>query len=267
MAELLEEGRIVQTRPGAVPAYKRYLDEMPGVPLQDVWTDIKPIGAQAKERLGYPTQKPETLLERIILASSNEGDVVLDPFCGCGTAVAVAEKLERQWIGIDITHLAVALMKSRLKTAFGIVPAKDYDVVGEPVDAGSARALAEQDRYQFQFWAMSLLEAFPREQFKRGADRGIDGLVYFIDGPRRTTNKAVVQVKSGKVSSPHVRDLKGTVEREKGSLGSVHHVGGPDARHAHRGRQRRLLPLRCLAERLPQDSDSHCRRVAPRPQL
>ena len=219
MADLLKEGRIVQTRPGAVPAYKRYLDEMPGVPLQDVWTDIKPIGAQAKERLGYPTQKPESLLERIILASSNEGDVVLDPFCGCGTAVAVAQKLSRQWIGIDITHLAVALMKSRLKTAFGIIPGKDYDVVGEPVDAGSARALAEQDRYQFQFWAMSLLEAFPREQFKRGADRGIDGLVYFIDGPRRTTNKAVVQVKSGKVSSPHIRDLKGTVEREKASLG------------------------------------------------
>ena len=110
-------------------------------------------------------------------------------------------------------------MKSRLKTAFGIVPGKDYDVVGEPVDAGSARALAEQDRYQFQFWAMSLLEAFPREQRKRGADRGIDGLVYFIDGPRRTTNKAVVQVKSGKVSSPHIRDLAGTVEREKAAFG------------------------------------------------
>ncbi len=219
MAELLNEGRIVQTSPGAVPRHKRYLDEMPGVPLQDVWTDIEPIGAKAKERLGYPTQKPEALLERIILASSNEGDVVLDPFCGCGTAVTVAEKLNRPWIGIDITHLAVALMKSRLKTAFGIAPGKDYEVVGEPVDGGSARALAEQDRYQFQFWAMSLLEAFPREQFKRGADRGIDGLVYFIDGPRRTTNKAVVQVKSGKVSSPHIRDLKGTVEREKAALG------------------------------------------------
>ena len=210
MADLLKEGRIVQTRPGAVPAYKRYLDEMPGVPLQDVWTDIKPIGAQAKERLGYPTQKPESLLERIILASSNEGDVVLDPFCGCGTAVAVAQKLSRQWIGIDITSGRGAHEEPAQDR--GIIPGKDYDVVGEPVDAGSARALAEQDRYQFQFWAMSLLEAFPREQFKRGADRGIDGLVYFIDGPRRTTNKAVVQVKSGKVSSPH-RDLKGT-ERE-----------------------------------------------------
>ena len=219
MAALIEQGRIVQTRPGAVPAYKRYLDEMPGIPLQDLWTDINPIGAQANERLGYPTQKPQALLERIIQASSNEGDVVLDPFCGCGTAVAAAEKLKRRWIGIDVTHLAVALMKSRLRTAFGIVPGKDYQVVGEPADVGGARALAEQDRYQFQFWAMSLLEALPREDGRRGADRGIDGVLYFVDGPRRGMKKAIVQVKSGKVSSPHVRDLKGTVEREKAALG------------------------------------------------
>ena len=219
MAELIEQGRVVQTRPGAVPAYKRYLDEMPGVPLQDLWTDIRPIASQAKERLGYPTQKPQALLERIIQASSNEGDVVLDPFCGCGTAVAAAEKLKRRWIGIDVTHLAVALMKSRLRTAFGIVPGKDYRVVGEPADVGGACALAEQDRYQFQFWAMSLLEALPREDGRRGADRGIDGVLYFVDGPRRGMEKAVVQVKSGKVSSPHIRDLKGTVEREKAALG------------------------------------------------
>ena len=219
MAALLKEGRVVQTRPGAVPAYKRYLDEMPGVPLQDVWTDIRPIGSRARERLGYPTQKPQALLERIIEASSNEGDVVFDPFCGCGTAVAAAEKLKRQWIGVDVTHLAVALMKNRLKTGFNIVPGKDYEVVGEPADVGSARALAEQDRYQFQFWAMSLLEAFPREQNKRGADRGIDGVIHFIDGSRRSAHKAVVQVKSGRVSSPLIRDLKGTVEREKAALG------------------------------------------------
>ena len=145
--------------------------------------------------------------------------MVLDPFCGCGTAVAAAENLKRRWMGIDITHLAVALMKSRLKTAFDIVPGRDYEVVGEPADVGGARALADQDRYQFQFWAMSLLEAFPREQGKRGADRGIDGVVYFIDGPRRSPQKAIVQVKSGKVSSPLIRDLKGTVEREKAALG------------------------------------------------
>ena len=219
MAELIEEGRIVQTRPGVVPAYKRYLDEMPGVPLQDLWVDIGPIGAQAQERLGYPTQKPEALLERIIRASSNEGDVVLDPFCGCGTAVAAAQKLGRQWLGIDITHLAVALMKNRLRTAFELEPGRDYAVVGEPEDAGSARALWEQDPFQFQFWAVSLLEAQPQSEQRRGADRGIDGLLYFIDGPRRSTHKIVVQVKGGRVSSPQVRDLKGVVEREQAALG------------------------------------------------
>ena len=220
MAELIEQGRVIQTSPGAVPAYKRYLDEMPGIPLQDVWTDIGPIGSRAKERLGYPTQKPQALLERIIQSSSNEGDVVLDPFCGCGTAVAAAENLKRRWIGIDITHLAVALMKNRLRTAFDLHPGIDYQVVGEPADVGSARALAEQDRYQFQYWAMSLLEALPRKQDeRRGADRGIDGLLHFIDGPRRATKKAIVQVKSGRVSSPLIRDLNGTVEREKADLG------------------------------------------------
>ena len=201
-----------------VPGFKRYLDDMEGVAAQDIITDISPVASRGRERLGYPTQKPLALLERIIQASSNEGDVVLDPFCGCGTAIAAAHKLNRGWIGIDITHLAVALMKNRLKTAFNILPGQDYAVVGEPVDAGSARALAEQDRFQFEFWAMSLLEAFPREQ-KKGADRGIDGVVYFIDGPRRAVNKAIVQVKSGRVSSPLIRDLVGTVEREKAAMG------------------------------------------------
>ena len=219
MKQLIAEGRVVQTRPGAVPSYKRYLDEMPGVPLQDLWTDINPIGSRAKERLGYPTQKPQSLLERIILSSSNPGDVVLDPFCGCGTAVAAAEKLERRWLGIDVTHLAVALMKSRLKTAFNLLPDRDYQVFGEPVDAGSARALWQQDPFQFQFWAVSLLEAQPQEHARRGPDRGIDGILYFIDGPRRSPQKVVIQVKGGKVSSPVIRDLKGVVEREKAAMG------------------------------------------------
>ena len=196
------------------------MDESLGLKMQDAWGDIEALRSWHSERLGYPTQKPQALLERIIQASSNEGDVVLDPFCGCGTAVAAAENLKRRWIGIDVTHLAVALMKSRLRTAFDLHPGADYRVVGEPADVGSARALAEQDRYQFQYWAMSLLEALPREQDRRkGADRGIDGVVHFIDGPRRATRKAIVQVKSGSVSSPHIRDLKGTVEREKAALG------------------------------------------------
>ncbi len=219
MQRLESENRIFYTRNG-FPRIKRYLDESSGMPVQDVWTDVESLRSWHKERLGYPTQKPEGLLERIIQASSNEGDVVLDPFCGCGTAIAAAQKLNRRWIGIDITHLAVALMKNRLKTAFNILPGRDYQVVGEPVDAGGARALAEQDRYQFEFWAMSLLEAFPREQSKKkGADQGIDGVVYFVDGPRRAVNKAVVQVKSGHVQSSQIRDLNWTVEREKATMG------------------------------------------------
>ena len=232
---LLDSGAIYIPRDGAgQPKYKQYVSN--GVFYQDVWAyqpytngtlyeaeesideDVKWL-ERGDERLGYPTQKPIGLLERIISSSSKEGDVVLDPFCGCGTAIAAAQKLNRQWIGIDITHLAVALMKNRLKTTFNILPGQDYQVVGEPVDVGSARALAEQDRYQFEFWAMSLLEAFPREQKKRGADQGVDGVVYFIDGPRRAVNKAVVQVKSGRVSSPLIRDLVGTVEREKAAMG------------------------------------------------
>ena len=218
MVKLESEGRI-WFEPGKIPRRIQYLDETKGALVQDHWDDIGPMNAMSKERLGYPTQKPLALLERIILASSKEGDVVLDPFCGCGTAIAAAQKLNRSWLGIDITHLAVALMKNRFKTAFNILPGQDYQVVGEPVDVGSARALAEQDRFQFEFWAMSLLEAFPREQKKRGADQGVDGVVYFIDGPRRAVNKAIVQVKSGRVSSPLIRDLVGTVEREKAAMG------------------------------------------------
>ena len=218
MAKLEAEGRI-WFEPGKVPRRILYLEESKGALVQDHWDDLNPINSMSKERLGYPTQKPLALLERIIQASSNEGDVVLDPFCGCGTAVAAAEKLGRRWIGIDITHLAVALMKNRLKTTFNIDAGKDYRVVGEPEDVGSSRALWEQDPYQFQYWAMSLLEAQPRSDQKKGADRGIDGLLYFIDGQKRTSQKVVVQVKGGHVSSPQVRDLKGTVEREKAAMG------------------------------------------------
>ena len=216
MVGMAEEGRLAYTKNGT-PRYKRYLDEMPGVPLQNDWSDIRP--ASRSESLGYPTQKPVALLERIIQTSSNEGDVVLDPFCGCGTAVAAAEKLNRQWIGIDVTHLAVALMKSRLKTAFGLDPVKDYDVVGEPQDEGGAKALWDQDPYQFQYWAVSLLEAQPQQEQKKGADGGIDGLIYFLDGPKKTPQKIVIQVKGGHVSVPQVRDLKGVVEREKAAMG------------------------------------------------
>ena len=227
MVAMFLEGRIAHTQNG-MPNYKRFLDEMPGVPLQNDWTDIRP--ASRSESLGYPTQKPEALLERIIQASSNEGDVVvLDPFCGCGTAVAAAQKLGRNWLGIDITHLAVALMKNRLKTAFDLDPVKDYDVIGEPQDEGSAHALWQQDPYQFQFWAVSLLEAQPQSEQKRGADRGIDGLLYFIDGPKRSPQKIVVQVKGGHVTVSQVRDLMAVVEREKAALGLFISLDPPTA--------------------------------------
>ncbi len=222
MQDLIDEGRVVQTKPGTVPRYKRYLDEMPGVPLQDLWTDIGPIASQAKERLGYPTQKPEALLERIINASSNEGDVVLDPFCGCGTAVAVAERLDRRWIGIDITHLAISLMKSRLHDSFG-KSLRPYQVIGVPQDAASARALAvesEHDgRYQFEWWTLGLVDARPAQDRKKGADSGIDGVISFFDDNSGKAKRIIVQVKSGHVDRGQIAALKGDMAREKAELG------------------------------------------------
>ena len=222
MEELIRQGRIVQTRPGSVPAYKRYLDEMPGVPLQDVWTDIRPIGAQAAERLGYPTQKPEALLERIINSSSSEGDMVLDPFCGCGTAVAVAERLGRRWVGIDITHLAVSLMKYRLRDAFG-GQLSPYEVIGVPRDVASARALAQESehdgRYQFEYWALGLVDARPGNNRRRGADAGVDGYINFFDDESGKAKTVLVQVKSGHVQRNVVATLKGDMEREKAEMG------------------------------------------------
>lgn len=225
MAELIKQGRVIQTQPGTVPAYKRYLDEMPGIPLQDIWTDILPVQSQSKEILGYPTQKPIALLERIINASSNEGDVILDPFCGCGTAIAAAQKLGRRWIGIDVTHLAIALQKYRLKAAFNLDEKKDYEVIGEPEDLDSARQLAQDDRYQFQWWALSLIKARPlggeagSKTGKKGSDKGIDGVITFIDDNSGKPKRLLVQVKSGKVKSGDIRDLKGTLEREKAAMG------------------------------------------------
>lgn len=223
MQELYEQGRIVQSKPGAVPAYKRYLDEMPGVPLQDLWDDILPLGAQATERLGYPTQKPLTLLERIIQTSSNSGEFVLDPFCGCGTAIAAAEKLERKWIGIDITHLSIALQKYRLENMFS--GRAQFDIKGEPKDIGAAKQLAQSDRYQFQWWALSLIRAKPlggqegSKTGKKGSDKGIDGVITFIDDTTGKPKRVLVQVKSGHVKSGDIRDLRGTVERENAAIG------------------------------------------------
>lgn len=218
---MLDEGRIVQSAPGKVPRYKRYLDEMSGVSLQDIWTDIPPIGAQAQERLGYPTQKPEALLERILKASSNEGDVVLDPFCGCGTTVQVAQKLNRRWIGIDITHLAIGLIKTRLDDAFGPEVRKTYRVIGEPTDVTGAAQLAEENKYQFQYWALGLCGARPTEAIKKGADRGIDGRLYFHEANSRGDSRQIIfSVKGGQnIGVSEVRDLVGVLQREKADIG------------------------------------------------
>jgi site-specific DNA-methyltransferase (adenine-specific) len=216
MERLISEGRIVQPRPGAVPRYKRYLDEMPDVPLGDDWDDIRPLNSQAQERLGYPTQKPLALLERIISASSNEGDVVLDPFCGCGTAVHAAQKLGRQWIGIDVTHLAISLIEKRLRDAF---PGIQFEVHGTPKDLASAEDLASRDKYQFQWWAVSMVDALPFGGKKKGADGGIDGIIYFKPDGKRT-EKALVSVKGGgNVSVNMIRDLHSAMEREKAPMG------------------------------------------------
>ncbi|MEP0761714.1 MAG: restriction endonuclease [Chloroflexota bacterium] len=224
MQRFEEEGRIYYTKTG-YPRLKHYLDEMPGVHLQSIWDDVKAVGHQDDKRLGYPTQKPLALLERIISASSNPGDVVLDPFAGCGTAVAAAHKLGRRWIGIDITHLSINLLKFRLRDMFGLTPGDDYQVIGEPVSVDGARQLAEDDRFQFQFWALSLVQARPLggeaggRTGRRGADRGIDGLITFIDDNTARPKRIIVQVKSGKVKSGDIRDLKGTVQREKAAMG------------------------------------------------
>lgn len=216
MEQAFADGIVVQSAPGRVPQLKRYLDEQRGVAIDDVWTDIPPLNSQAQERLGYPTQKPLALLERILKASSNEGDVVLDPFCGCGTTVHAAQKLGRRWVGIDITHLAIGLIKRRLIDAF---PMAQFDVLGVPKDLGGARELASADKYQFQFWALSMVEAQPFKGGRKGADGGVDGYIYFKpDG--RTTEKAVVSVKGGgNVGVGMIRDLIATIDRERAKVG------------------------------------------------
>ena len=232
MQQAYEDGLVVQTKPGNVPSQILYLDEQKGKPLGDIWTDIPPLQGDSAEKLSYPTQKPEALLERIIRAGSNEGDIVLDPFCGCGTTIAAAQKLNRRWTGIDITHLSIALQKYRLQNQFELVSGSDYDVIGEPVTVDAARALAHdpdnEGRYQFEWWALSLIGAKPTNgqsgsrKGKKGADRGIDGIINFFEegaSGKPIAATVVVQVKSGKVTSRDIRDLKGTVEREEAAIG------------------------------------------------
>ena len=227
----------MQTKPGTVPQGKRYLDKQRGRPLDDVWADIPPLNSQAIERLGYPTQKPLALLERVITLATNPGDVVLDPFCGCGTTIHAAQKLDRQWIGIDITYLAINLIKRRLNDAFG--GEIEFEEKGAPTDFESAKRLAELDKFQFQHWALSLIGARPlREGEGKGADRGVDGLLYFYETERKDIpgrimeeplprsepvhrEKIIVQVKGGGVNRGDVATLLGDVENQKAAGGAL----------------------------------------------
>ena len=217
MTEAYEAGLVVQPKPGGVVRYKRYLDEQRGKPIGDVWTDIPPLNSQAKERLGYPTQKPVALLERIIKSSSNEGDVVLDPFCGCGTAIDAAQRLGRKWIGIDITFLAVDLIRHRLENTFGKGITETYETHGIPRDVDGAIALFNQSPLDFQRWAVSLVDGTPNE--RASGDKGIDGTIRFFTD-HKNIGRVVVSVKGGKSMNPaFVRDLDGTVNHAKAEMG------------------------------------------------
>ncbi len=207
-------GRVLWPKKEAgTPSFKQYLDDLPGVPVQDIVDDIPPLGAQATERLGYATQKPQALLERLIEATTEKSDIVLDPFCGCGTTVHAAQKLGRQWIGIDVTYLAINLIKRRLKDAFG--DAVQFEEKGQPTDFESAKELATLDKWQFQQWALSLIDARPRtEGDGKGADRGVDGMLYFYESKDKR-EKILVQVKGGGVQRSDVATLLGDVNNQK----------------------------------------------------
>jgi hypothetical protein len=216
METAYEAGEVVQSKPGSVPRFKRYLDQQRGRPLGDVWVDIPPLNSRAAERLGYPTQKPTALLERIIEISAPQNAVVLDPFCGCGTTVAAAEKLGRRWIGIDVTYLATHLIKNRLIGAFG--EGVQFTVIGEPTTAVDAARLAREDPHQFEAWALGLVGARSTTK-KKGADAGIDGRLLFHEKPGGKTRQVVISVKGGKPSVSHLRDLRGVVDRENAEIG------------------------------------------------
>jgi site-specific DNA-methyltransferase (adenine-specific) len=226
----LEAGGHIYYSKSGTPYVKSYLDERKGRPAQNLWTDIV-MSKSGAERLGYPTQKPVALLERILEASSKPGDVVLDPFCGCGTALVAAQKLGRKWIGIDITYLSIAVMRARLKDSFGLA---DVEVVGQPTEVEGARAMLVgtglEGQYQFQWWALDLIGAQPMGGAqKKGADRGIDGVINFSTGPRGEVGRALVSVKSGGVNSSQIRDLKGVLDREKAEIGLFVSLEEPSA--------------------------------------
>jgi len=219
-----ERKKNYHTRIKGDEVYVTSVDER-GVGENDVW-QIPLINSQALERMGYPTQKPEGLLERIIESSSDPGDIVLDPFCGCGTSISVAQRLGRRWIGIDVTALATSLIKTRLRDAFG--DAAQFHTVGEPITITDAAELAGSDPYQFQWWALGLVGARPVDE-KKGADKGIDGRIYFHDEAGGKTKQIILSVKAGKVQVQHLRDLRGVIDREEAQIGVLISLQTPTA--------------------------------------
>ncbi|AVM01870.1 restriction endonuclease subunit M [Gordonia iterans] len=218
MEQAVRDGRVVQSAPGKVPEQIMYLDEQPGRLTGDVWTDINVLNSQAAERLGYPTQKPVALLERIIEAATNPGDVVLDPFCGCGTTVDAAQKLGRRWIGIDVTYISVDLIIKRLQHTYGDAILDTFDTTGIPQDYAAAQALFNRDAFEFERWAVSLVGAQPNE--KQVGDRGVDGVGRFMLDGKGAVGKFLVSVKGGKTINPGmVRDLQGTVKTQGAAMG------------------------------------------------
>ncbi len=219
----LQQGTRLPATPTGLPT-SRGGENPKGTAIEDVWTDIYSpwIMSFSTEKLGWPTQKPVALLKRIISISSKPGDVVLDPFCGCGTALAACEELtdKRRWIGIDITPLAIAVIKDRMREAYGL---DKIPVDGEPKDFDGARALAqgENGAYRFQWWAVGQLRARPvtDAERKKGADKGIDGELTFTDDHGKEVRRVLISVKSGGATVGAVRDLRGTVEREGAAIG------------------------------------------------
>ncbi len=216
MEKAYAEGLVVQPAPGRVPRFKRYLDEQRGLPLSDVWTDIPPLNSQARERIGYPTQKPLALLDRIIRLSSLEGQTVLDPFCGCGTTIEAAKKAHRNWIGIDIAIHAIKVIAAQI----GDEAEGNYKLEGIPKDFESAKRLAESNKYQFQWWANYLFNPHALREQKKGADRGIDGDLFFPNGPGKPWGRMLTSVKGGENVGPAmVREFAGVLNAEKAEMG------------------------------------------------
>lgn len=210
MEKAYADGHVVQTAPGRVPRYKRYLDDQDGIPLSDVWTDIPPLNSQAQERLGYPTQKPLALMERVIAMSSNKGDVVLDPFCGCGTTLHAAQSMGRQWIGIDVAVQAMRVVQDRLKNHFALI---DYEIYGIPRSEEGALYLAENHPFKFEEWAVSRIGGMHSGKFS--GDQGIDGTFFYLTESNEKS-RGIISVKGGRSLSPGmIRDLAGTLERER----------------------------------------------------